>query len=220
MSASLEERMMRKMHMSKKLISIALAAILTLLAAGYAAAAPSGYFEWPLKSTADVYKTWTVTFNMPLDPSSVNSESVYVVDANENRVSTKLALSADKRAVQVSPTGKYSYGMRYEIRITGKVKGSNGKYMLQPVALPFIVTPSAGNAILDVKCYYSSFLTSVTVTVAPTVFRVTVNGQDAHYIGGDTYSIGLTGLKQGASVTIRAYDQNDKLLESRQCTIN
>jgi hypothetical protein len=185
-----------------------------------AATIPAGFNSWPLQTTTDTNKVWTVKFNLPVDPSTVNGSRIYVTDDNNKPFNTTVAPSTDRTSVQVMPTSAYIAGKKYWLFIAGGLTASSGKNTLtQPIAVPFIV--AAGNSkIIQVSDSYSSLLTSFTVVTSPDVFTVKINSQVMIYQRENTYSLGMSGLKTGSIVTVYAYDSSGKLLESQKYTID
>lgn len=181
-----------------------------------AATIPAGFNTWPLQTTTDTLKAWTVTFSQPTDSNSVNSSNIYVKDDNNLLVKTTLTRSTDGASVQISPVGSYIAGRKYWLYMTGGLTTNNGNQKLtQPVAMPFLVSKLS-----SVTDSYSSLLTSFTVITSPDVCSVKINQNYMLYQGNNTYSLGMTGLKQGATVTVYAYDGTGNLLQMQTYTIN
>lgn len=100
-----------------------------------------GFNIWPLKTTSDPTKVWTVNFSKPLDWSTINSRSIYVADDSNQSVATTLAQVSDGTSVQVSPVTAYSIGKLYWLFITGDVAAKSENLTLtSSVAMPFIIT--------------------------------------------------------------------------------
>jgi hypothetical protein len=51
------------------------------------------------------------------------------------------------------------------------------------------------------------------------LYKVTANGTEMHYEGNNVYALGMSGLKPGDIVTIRAYDESNRLIESTKYRI-
>jgi hypothetical protein len=187
-----------------------------------AATVPSGFKTWTTLSTSDIHKVWTVNFTMPIDSNTVNSSNIYATDDNNQPVNTTLSLSADRTSVQITGVNAYVPGKKYWIFITGGITAFGGEQQLsQPVAIPFTVTGQTSNTpITSVQDSYSSYITSFTVSTLPGVFSVNINQSKMLYQGNYTFAVGMTGLKQGQTVTIYAYDSNGHLLQSQKYTVN
>ncbi|MCL6639567.1 MAG: Ig-like domain-containing protein [Firmicutes bacterium] len=200
-------------------IPVVLLALLLTASRAWAAAIPPGFSVWPARQTDNPKKTWTVKFNLPLNKATVNSNNIYVTDDNNQRVSTLLATSDDGTAVSVSPAGSYQAGKEYRLFLTGGLTSTRGLTLSPQVVVPFTVSDPNAKIILF-ESNYSSFLTGITVVTSPDVYSVLVNQTEMHYRGNNTYNLGVPGLSQGASVTVKAYDGSGKLLESKTCRIN
>lgn len=184
-----------------------------------AATIPAGFDSWALQGTTDAKKVWTVRFSLPLDVNSVNQNNIYVTDDNNNAISTSLACSDDGNSVQVKPTGAYKVGQKYWLFVGGGLIADNGKNALaQPIAVPFLVAEENSKIIL-ISAGKSSLLTSFTVLTSGDVFSVKINSKNMIYQGNNTYTLGMTGLKTGGTVTVNVYDSKGKSLASQKYTL-
>lgn len=205
------------MNKFKKIALITLSIMICLTTVAYAKPSPK---TWQAQKSSDAAKEWSVKFNTALDPATVNDDTVYVKDENGVRHSVRLSLSKDQTVIKIKPTKPYSPSRRYNIYITDGVAASTGKYLNQPIMIPFTISnTSTGKTIVSVNSKYSTFITAVTVTTSPDIYKVTANSKEMHYEGNNTYTLGIAGLKTGNTVTIRAYDANGKLIETLKHTI-
>ncbi|GAB6173456.1 hypothetical protein JCM15765_29340 [Paradesulfitobacterium aromaticivorans] len=190
----------------------------------------AGFTVWPGKTTDDVKKVWTVTFTTPIAPNSVISSSIYVTNTSNAKVSTKLTLSADKRSVTVAPLSSYKSG-EYRLYITGGIKSPEGVKLVEQVMMPFTVSdPLGGQAptspnekpsyILDVQSTVGEYVTNFTVNTDIGVYRVDVNYTKLSYMGDNTFSGGIFGLSAGDTVTVKGYDNSNRLLETYKYVVN
>jgi hypothetical protein len=205
------------MNKLKKIAIITLSIMLCLTTVAYAKPSPK---TWQAQKSSDAAKEWSVKFNMVLDPATVNDDTVYVKDENGVRHSVRLSLSKDQTVIKIKPTKPYSPNRIYNVYITDDVAASTGKYLNQPVIIPFTISnTSTGKAIVSVENVYSDFVTAVTVTTSPEIYNVTANSKEMRYEGNNTYTLGMAGLSIGDIVTIRAYNANGKLIETSKQTI-
>lgn len=190
----------------------------------------AGFTVWPGKTTDDVKKVWTVTFSTPIAPNSVNSSSIYVTNTNNGRISTKLTLAEDKSSVSVAPLSSYKSG-EYRLYITSGIKSPEGVKLVEQVMMPFtVVDPLNGQVpispnekpsyILDVQSTVSEYVTNFTVNTDIGVYRVDVNSSKLSYAGDNTFNGGVFGLSSGDTVTVKAYDNSNRLLESYQYAVH
>ncbi|BAQ10057.1 endo-beta-n-acetylglucosaminidase [Bacillus sp. OxB-1] len=119
---------MRTLHIKNKFPSILFAFLCTIL---LFIAPPTGQAAIT-DETFDVPtdKTWTITFNSPVDAATVNLNTIYVTDASGVKQSGALTVSNDKTQVTVAPpAGGYAHSATYTLHITSAVRGENGKFL-------------------------------------------------------------------------------------------
>jgi kumamolisin len=103
----------------------------------------AGFDVWPLRTTTDTKKVWTVKFSAPVDWNSMTSSCIYVADDSNQSVSTTLTPSSDVASVQVSPVNEYTIGKEYWLYITNRVTVNSGSQNLsKPVVMPFMIAAS------------------------------------------------------------------------------
>jgi hypothetical protein len=208
----------------KKLPIILITALLGLVITATPALAAymsSGFNIWPLKTADDVNKPWQVRFSMPVDPATVSNSTIYVTDSDNRKEDSTLTISDDKKAITVGrPSGQtYSQGNEYRLYITSGVKSVGGESSLSAqVALPFVIA-DANSKILAISSGSPAFLTNITVITSQDIHSVKANGEEMIYKGNSTYTMGLTGLESGDSITIKAYNENGSLKETKKHTI-
>ncbi len=208
------------MRLSQKLTMGLLAgfAIMLFLVGPAWAADTTGFDLWQRQTIDDANKVWEIRFNMPLDQASITNDHIYIL-TGASRVDTKLTNSTDGYMTYVTPLKAYEIGKEYTLFITNKVTSKNGHRLSTPIAVPFILIDKNAK-IQHVTSHYSSFLTMVTVFTSPDVHRVKIGTSDEmHFQGNNTYTLGLPDLKQGTRLTIRAYDESNRLLETKKHTL-
>jgi len=178
--------------------------------------------EWDPKSTDDINKVWKVYFTVPLDRNSLTADSIYVLDGQKKHAVTLRLTEADK-VVEVIPSVSYTIGKSYRLMVTTAIKSKQGIALQIPVEIPFQVvdtTDDIGDKIRSIQVTTSGILTNVTVAVNADVHRVTINGEDMHYMGNNTYNYTLIDVKPGSTLTVNGYDENNKQIESKRYTIS
>lgn len=90
-------------------------------------------------NTVSTYKTWTVTFNTPISPEYVNSESIYVMNEStgERVSSVQLQLSEDQKVVTIQPTVPYNPETDYTLYIKKPIISTKGLAMKEPAEKTF-----------------------------------------------------------------------------------
>ena len=207
----------------KKLTKIILGAFLILFfttSSVPAATLPSGFNAWPTKTTDNMKKTWTIKFNMPVNPATITSSNIYVTDANNQRVDTVLTPSPDGGTVDVTPIKAYTTGKEYRLFVARGLTSAKGSSSLSPqIVVPFAVARNNTKLIL-ISNTSSSLLTNFTVVASPDVHSVNINQTAMHYQGNNTFTLGVTGLTPGNVVTVYAYDSSGQPLESKPYSVN
>jgi acetaldehyde dehydrogenase (acetylating) len=85
-------------------------------------------------------KTWTVTFNMPLNPKTVTAKTVYVEDQFGNRQDISVQLDQTEKVVKVyAPGSAYKEGTFYRLVITKGVASKKGKALVKDYKTIFFV---------------------------------------------------------------------------------
>jgi len=188
----------------------------SVLAAGSA----TGFTTWPVKTTSEVKKSWSITFSNPLARASVNINTLYILNSKQAKLAATIGLSADSLSATITPNYDCVAG-DYNLYITSGITSSTGKKLAEQIIVPFSVVvdkPAAGEAnatyILNVESNFDSYVPELNVQTAPDVYRVNVNKIKMQYTGDGMYSAGIFGLDEGSTVLLEAYDQDGKLLQS------
>ncbi|KGR88043.1 Ig-like domain-containing protein [Lysinibacillus boronitolerans] len=92
--------------------------------------------EWIAKTNINVEKEWTVTFNEPIDVSTVSNDTFYIIDTNGNRYES-LVVALDEYRVLVTPINQgYNPNTTYSL-IVNNVKNFKGKSLEGKVKMNF-----------------------------------------------------------------------------------
>ncbi|HHV56540.1 MAG TPA: hypothetical protein GXX50_02080 [Firmicutes bacterium] len=101
---------------------------------------PSDEQELDPLTDADPNTAWLVRFNLPLDPSTISNESVYVADGSGRRPAQAVTPGEDPRTLLVEPpTGGYTPGASYVLKITTSVRAQSGATLRRPVRMAFTI---------------------------------------------------------------------------------
>ncbi|WP_374721458.1 Ig-like domain-containing protein [Peribacillus tepidiphilus] len=173
--------------------------------------------KWDIQTTDQVNKVWKVRFNVPLDQKSLTSDSFYVLNGTSKH-STTLRLEDSGYTVVVAPNSSYEIGKTYRIIITSLVKSKKGKAVRTPIEIPFQVVKTSSK-IQSVNTFSSGAFTNITVTTSEDVYKVKIGADEMHYKGNNTFTYGLIDIKNGTTLTIYAYDENNKLIETKKYTV-
>jgi exopolysaccharide biosynthesis protein len=107
----------------------------------YSSSHKEKYFESNANAKkVDKMKTWTVTFNMPLNPKTVTAKTVYVEDQFGNRQDISVQLDQTEKVVKVyAPGSAYKEGTFYRLVITKGVASKKGKALVKDYKTIFFV---------------------------------------------------------------------------------
>jgi beta-N-acetylglucosaminidase len=104
-------------------------------------------------------KAWTITFNKAIDPATIHSNSVYVLDALGVKMNGRLTVSADSKEVIVSaPSGGYKHSATYYLHVADLVKDYDGRILKYQIQKRFTI---ASTATFDVATVHANGNTSV-----------------------------------------------------------
>lgn len=80
---------------------------------------------------------WRVRFNIPLDPGSINENSMFVSNTNGQRIESKIRYDAETYQIEVEPLVPYAQDQYYYLHITPYVRSKNGQKLSKPIQLKF-----------------------------------------------------------------------------------
>lgn len=80
---------------------------------------------------------WRVRFNTPLDPKSVNRETMYVVNSEGQKLQTFINYDTEHELIEVEPLEAYATSEQYTLIITTNVKSKGGQSLPEPVQIKF-----------------------------------------------------------------------------------
>lgn len=80
---------------------------------------------------------WRVRFNIPLDPKTINSNTMYVINSSNQKIRSHIRYDNEIGQIEVEPLEAYSTNEYYHLVITNKVKSKGGQSLKEPVSLKF-----------------------------------------------------------------------------------
>lgn len=80
---------------------------------------------------------WRVRFNIPLDPKSVNKETMYVTNSQNQRLNTYIKYDIQTEEIEIEPLEPYATNEQYTLIITTNVKSRGGQTLSEPLSLKF-----------------------------------------------------------------------------------
>jgi hypothetical protein len=144
-------------------------------------------------------KTWTITFNTPVNPDSVNENTIYVLDSTNNKVNVTFEKKQGSNVVEVkAPETKYTPGATYYLHITTEVESSKGKKLKEPVVMPFTIL---SNDRITINSTWASTPPSIDGNITSSEWGAPVFSKNL------TYKNALTGEQESHEMT--GYIKND-----------
>lgn len=80
---------------------------------------------------------WRVRFNIPLDPKTVNKDTMYVVNSTDKKLQTSIWYNVKDEQIEIEPLEPYSTNEYYRLIITTNVRSKGGQSLKQPVTIKF-----------------------------------------------------------------------------------
>lgn len=101
------------------------------------------WIELPVKEDVPIDKAWSILFTQPINKSSLNSSSIYIVDEKYNTVDTSLQISEDGKTIKIIPTYNYSPGHPYYLYVTNRVISTTGYSFSTPTCMTFTINTNS-----------------------------------------------------------------------------
>ncbi len=118
----------------KKTILVLLLLLIPISLRSYAAAEE---VRLDARVISDPQKSWSITFNHPINKGSVKRENVYIIDHSGKRISTSLKVSGDDNKLNISPITPYLKDKTYFLHIRGNLRSGEKLYLNQHTIMPF-----------------------------------------------------------------------------------
>lgn len=80
---------------------------------------------------------WRCRFSTALDPSTINSENLYVVSETGARLKTKFTYNDATMEIELEPLEPYAQDTDYFLNITTQVKSRGGNKLKEPLQIKF-----------------------------------------------------------------------------------
>lgn len=164
------------------------------------------------KTITDVNKTWTITFNNPIDFTSV-AGNVQIKDITlDKELSINPVQGDDKSIVKVNaPSGGYIIAHNYQISVNKNIKLLNGTYLSRTTALNFIVASKVSSS----GSGNNGYTISANVAVSPvisifkqiTITSTNLPGAAKYRIEGNNklFDIGQSMFSMVSGNTVKVY---------------
>ena len=80
---------------------------------------------------------WKIKFNVPLDPKTVNKDTMYVTNSQNQRLGAYIRYDTKNEIIEVEPLEAYATNELYALTITTDVKSKGGQSLKEPVQIRF-----------------------------------------------------------------------------------
>ena len=80
---------------------------------------------------------WRIRFNIPLDPKTVNKDTMYVTNSQNQRLGAYIRDDTKNEIIEVEPLEAYATNELYALTITTDVKSKGGQSLKEPVQIRF-----------------------------------------------------------------------------------
>lgn len=92
-----------------------------------------------IKEEVSENKEWVIKFNQELDKTTVNEESIIVINSSGEKQDMKVLLNSDNITIKLTPRKKYIKGESYYIILKENIKSLSGKKLSKPMLVKFVV---------------------------------------------------------------------------------
>lgn len=80
---------------------------------------------------------WRCRFTAALDPSTINSQNLFVENEAGVRLETKFTYNDADMEIEVEPLEAYAQDTDYFLNITTRVKSRGGQHLKEPIQIKF-----------------------------------------------------------------------------------
>ena len=80
---------------------------------------------------------WRIRFNIPLDPKTVNKDTMYVTNSQNQKLHTSIWYNIKDEMIEIEPLEPYSTNEYYHLVITTRVHSKGGQSLNEPVNVKF-----------------------------------------------------------------------------------
>ncbi|QOR66339.1 Ig-like domain-containing protein [Cytobacillus suaedae] len=186
--------------------------------------------ELPLQTTTDSKKEWTVSFNMEVHPSTVSSNTIYIIDERDKKVPTKLSVDKNGQSVVIAPIRSYKEGTRYYLFIKESLRSERKLFLNKDTIMPFEhvkdeknskkkenetkATSKDKESKLTISVKHHTYLSELKATsIDNSISKILIGNNEMHYDGDNKYSLNLAGVKSGDKLSIKAYNSDNRIVE-------
>lgn len=82
---------------------------------------------------------WKIKFSSPLNPSTVNNQTLYVTTLSQAPLKTNIRYDSTSNCIEIEPLEAYTKNESYLLHVTTNVKSARGKALSREITLQFKV---------------------------------------------------------------------------------
>lgn len=124
--------------MNKKLKTFICAAIFSVSIFQCKVLAANDLVDSTVKVNIDTNKEWSVKFNSPLNPETVNNKNIVVTDSTDKVVPVTISLGSNGSTVIISSrVSGYEPNKKYNLSISTDIQSTSGKRLSSPLKMQF-----------------------------------------------------------------------------------
>lgn len=163
---------MRSLHKHIKSCVFLAGLILIMLLFPGQVFAESQYKALISKQNVACDKVWNIKLNMDINPDTITSSNVKVVDNSGNNVDVKLGYVTGAESITITPVKNYDEGRTYTVYVEN-IRSKNGVLLKTPVEMQF-TTAAQASKLIDTHTYEITEVIKVT-GAAGTNYNLTYN---------------------------------------------
>ncbi len=80
---------------------------------------------------------WRVRFSTPLDPKTVNNNTMYVTNSQNQKLRSYIKYNMEKGEIEIEGIEAYATSEQYTLHITTDVRSKGGQTLKEPVQIKF-----------------------------------------------------------------------------------
>ncbi len=82
---------------------------------------------------------WKISFNIPLNPATVNNNNLSVINESNRLLDTKITYDSATNCIEIEPLEPYAQGESYILHITKNVESRGGQRLKDEIDIKFML---------------------------------------------------------------------------------
>lgn len=152
----------------------------------------------------DRYGPFSIPFNTALDPTTITTDSVYIMDEDGNRISVHVSYDAASKRLIITPDSPLAQGKTYSLVVTDAVKFASGESF--PGYSARFSTSSGASSYVSFGDSDTNIKPGGKINISPSAPAKLVFGEamDGSTINGSTVTLLVNGVAVAANVSYDA----------------